>query len=113
MRMGRSPQVTRTRVLLLTPDPAFEQSVRSAFGANPNHDLQAIMGPLSALEDKTNLDGAAVILVDLDVRDSEVQALEKLMIRIGGWPPVVVVTESFDSAVARRLLQMRVADLLV
>ncbi len=113
MRMGRSPQVTRTRVLLLTPDPAFEQSVRSAFGANPNHDLQAIMGPLSALEDETNLDGAAVILVDLDARDSEVQALEKLMIRIGGWPPVVVVTESFDSAVARRLLQMRVADLLV
>ena len=41
------------------------------------------------------------------------QALERLMARIGAWPPVVVVTQSFDAEVARRLLQMRVADFLV
>lgn len=113
MRMGRPQPVTRTRVLLLTADAAFEQSVRAAFGSNPIHDLQAIVGPLSALEDKTNLDGAAVIMVDLQASESEVQALEKLMARVGSWPPVVVVTDGFDGAVARRLLQMRVADLLV
>jgi pilus assembly protein CpaE len=32
---------------------------------------------------------------------------------IGTWPPVVVVTQSFDAEVARTLLQMRVADFLV
>jgi pilus assembly protein CpaE len=112
MRMGRPQPVPRTRVLLLTADAAFEQSVRSAFGSNTMHDLQTIVGPLSALEE-TNLDGAAVILVDLNLSEAEVQALEKLMIRVGGGPPVVVVTEGFDSAVARRLLQMRVSDLLV
>ena len=41
------------------------------------------------------------------------QALERLMLRIGNWPPVVAITQSFDESVARRLMQMRVADFLV
>ena len=43
----------------------------------------------------------------------EMQALERLMARIGAWPPVIVVTQSFDATVARTLLQMRVADFMV
>ncbi len=35
------------------------------------------------------------------------------MAKIGAWPPVVVVTQTFDAEVARTLLQMRVADFLV
>ena len=35
------------------------------------------------------------------------------MLRIGAWPPVVAITQSFDEGVARRLMQMRVADFLV
>ena len=33
--------------------------------------------------------------------------------RLAGWPPIVVVTPSFDKDMARRLVQMRVADFLV
>ena len=40
-------------------------------------------------------------------------ALERLMGRVGAWPPVVAVTQAFDESVARTLLQMRVADFLV
>ena len=36
-----------------------------------------------------------------------------MMKHIGSQPPVVAVTQSFDSVLARRLMQMRVADLLV
>jgi pilus assembly protein CpaE len=36
-----------------------------------------------------------------------------LMSRIGARPPVVVVTQAFDEAVARRLMQMRVADFMI
>ena len=43
----------------------------------------------------------------------EMAALERMMLRNGAWPPVVVVTQSFDAEVARSLLQMRVADFLV
>ena len=35
------------------------------------------------------------------------------MARIGPWPPVIVVAQSFDATVARTLLQMRVADFMV
>ena len=45
--------------------------------------------------------------------EAELRALERLMLRIGAWPPVVAVTQSFDENVARRLMQMRVADFLV
>jgi pilus assembly protein CpaE len=33
--------------------------------------------------------------------------------RVNGWPPVVVVTPTFDKDTARQLVQMRVADFLV
>ena len=35
------------------------------------------------------------------------------MALVGTWPPVVVVTQTFDAAAARTLVQMRVADFLV
>ena len=47
--------------------------------------------------DRIDLDGATVIVIDLDAtRDDEMQALERLTID-GGWPPVVVVTQDFDA----------------
>jgi pilus assembly protein CpaE len=36
-----------------------------------------------------------------------------MIVRIGNWPPVVAVTQSFDATVARHLMQMRTADFLV
>src|SRR5262249_56732409 len=57
---------------------------------------------------------ATVAVVDLDAgRPDEMQALERLMARVGSWPPVIVVTQGFDETVARTLLKMRVADFLV
>ena len=115
MRMTRSTgAANRTGVVLITPDDAFEETARTTFGTSSQIDLRVISGTLSGAGDKVNPDGATVIIVDLDVtREDEMQALERLMQRIGTWPPVVVVTPSFDAEVARRLLQMRVADLLV
>lgn len=115
MRMTRSTgAANRTGVVLITPDDAFEETARTTFGTSSQIDLRVISGTLSGAGDKVNPDGATVIIVDLDVtREDEMQALERLMQRIGTWPPVVVVTPSFDAEVARRLLQMRVADFLV
>jgi pilus assembly protein CpaE len=113
MRMGRSQPVPRTRVLLLTADKAFEQAVRAAFGSNQALDLQILPRAVSAVDGGVNIDGASVVLVDLELQDSEVQALERLVTRLGNRVPVVVVAQTFDGALARRLLQMRVADMLV
>jgi pilus assembly protein CpaE len=54
------------------------------------------------------------VVLDFDAgRAEEMAALARLMARIGNWPPVIAVTQSFDENVARVLLQMRVADFLV
>ena len=114
MRIGRdtSPGV-QSRVVILTADEGFEESVRATFGASPRIGLDVVKGRLSA-GDQIDVDGATVVVADIDAGDeAELEALNHLLARIGSWPPVVAVTQSFDGGVARRLMQMRVADCLV
>jgi len=114
MRIGRdtSPGV-QSRVVILTADEGFEEAVRATFGASPRIGLDVVKGRLSA-GDQIDVDGATVVVADIDAGDeAELEALNHLLARIGSWPPVVAVTQSFDGGVARRLMQMRVADCLV
>src|SRR5580698_3446673 len=115
MRAGRSTvPAMQARVVVLTADPAFEDSVRSTFSASPQITLDVIAGTLAGGADTIALEGATVVVVDIDAGDTaELLALERLMLRIGNWPPVVAITQSFEESVARRLMQMRVADFLV
>jgi pilus assembly protein CpaE len=114
MRIGRSASPgVQTRVVVVTADAAFEDSVRTTFGASTQIELDVVKGTMSD-QDHIDVDGASVIVADLDPGDElELQALERFMSRIGSWPPVVAVTRSFEGNVARRLMQMRVADVLV
>ena len=115
MRMTRSIDAGgKTGVAMLTADTAFEQSVRATFGASPQIDLRMVSGTLAENGDKLDIEGITVVVIDLDAsHEEEILALQRLMSRINTWPPVVIVTQAFDEAVARRLLQMRVADFLV
>ena len=102
-----------TGVVVHTKDPAFEQFVRSTFGASEQIELRVISSAISSVGN-IDTNGVTVIIIDLDAgNNEEMLALERLMLQIGAWPPVVAVTQSFDAEVARRLLQMRVADFLV
>ena len=114
MRIGRSPSSNQTRVVVLTSDEAFERSARATFGASNAIDLAIVSGSTADQGDGLDVAGATVIVVDLDAgRDDEMQALSRLMSRIGDWPPVIAVTQSFDENVARTLMQMRITDFLV
>src|SRR3954469_10845805 len=113
MRMAQSSTASNTVVAVLTADPAFEQAVSATFGASGAIELRVVSGTVTSV-DSFATDGVTVAVVDLDAtRPEEMTALEQMMLRIGVSPPVVVVTQSFDAEVARRLLQMRVADFLV
>ncbi len=114
MRSGRSTSPGgHTRVVVLTADDGFEQSVRTTFGASAQIDLEIVKGALSG-RDSIAVDGATVVVADLEAGDdAELAALERFMARIPHGPPVIAVTSAFDGAVARRLMQMRVADFLV
>ena len=114
MRIGRSASSNRTRVVVLTADEEFNRSARATFGASSAIDLSMVSGRIAEQGDALEVEGATVVVVDLDAgRDDEMQALSRLMARVGAWPPVIAVTQAFDENVARTLLQMRIADFLV
>ena len=114
MRIGRNSETNRTRVVVLTADAAFEDSVRATFGASSAIELAVVSGRLAEHGDTLDITGATVVVVDLDAgRADEMAALARLMARVGNWPPVIAVTQTFDENIARTLLQMRTADFLV
>jgi pilus assembly protein CpaE len=115
MRIGRHGSTAgKTQVVVLTADAAFEAQVRATFGTGPQIALNVISGTIGVARETLSLADATVAVIDLDAAmPGEMQALEGLMARIGAWPPVIVVTQSFDANVARTLLQMRVADFMV
>jgi pilus assembly protein CpaE len=114
MRIGRSSAPKSTRVVVLTADAEFDASARATFGASNAIDLTVVSGRTADQGDTLDVTGATVVVIDLDAgSDAEMAALNRLMGRIGAWPPVIAVTQSFDENVARTLLQMRIADFLV
>jgi len=102
------------RIAVVTGDAEFERLVRTTFGGNPQIELDVTASTLAACKGKLDLGGAKVVLVDIDPdRQDEVVALQTLAARLGGGPPIVVVTKAFNESVARRLVQIRIADFLV
>jgi pilus assembly protein CpaE len=114
MRLGRGSNLNQTRVVVLTADAEFDRATRATFGASRAIDLAMVSGTVADQGDALAIEDATVVVVDLDAgRAEEMQALSRLMARVGAWPPVVAVTQMFDESVARTLLQMRIADFLV
>jgi pilus assembly protein CpaE len=115
MRIGRQDNpANKTLVVVVTADSTFEEQTHAACSASPQIALSVVPGSIDRVGDDLQLEQASVVVVDLDpAAPGEMQALERLMARIGNWPPVIVVTPGFDQSVARTLLQMRVADFMV
>jgi pilus assembly protein CpaE len=115
MRISRTNNPPgKTHVVVLTADAGFEEQARLTFGVSQQIALTVVQGSLDTAEEKLKLDDATVAVIDLDASQAaEMQSLERLMARIGTWPPVIVVTQKFDESVARAMMQMRVADFMV
>jgi pilus assembly protein CpaE len=115
MTMKRPANATnRTGVVVFTTDPAFEQLMQATFKVSAQIDLQVVGAKVTEIGSDFVTEGVTVIVVDLDAGDeNQMLALERLVMQVGSWPPVVVVAQSFDAELARRLLQMRVADFMV
>jgi pilus assembly protein CpaE len=98
-------------IVLLSPDPAFVESVNAVFARNGR--LKLRQG--RHVSDQTiDMSASRIVIVDLDARNrDDLVALQEMMGRLQGRAPVVVVTQAFDEAVARWLIQIRVADFLL
>ncbi len=114
LRIGRSAAAERTRVVIVTADAEFERAARAIFGTSSQIDLHVVSGRIGTAGDTLDASSASVVVADVDAsRADEMEALERLMARLGAWPPVIAVTQSFDADLARTFMQMRVADFLV
>jgi pilus assembly protein CpaE len=101
------------KIIVVTADQAFADGVRSAFGPNAQAALDVVIGT-PATTDAVKFENGALLVADLDDgADAELQALELIIARTGHRLPVVAVAKTFDGTVARRLMQMRVADFLI
>lgn len=115
MLNGKPKRATTTaRVVLLSADADFAQSARSAFGADVTFELSVVDDWLRGGRAGLELGDAAVVVVDLNkAGPDELSGLQYLMNKVGHRLPFIVVAQDFNEMLARRLVQMRIADLLV
>jgi pilus assembly protein CpaE len=105
---------SQMRIAAITGDPEFERLARTTFAGNAQVELILSTGGLAQVKGRADFADAGVVLADLDAdRPEEVLALQALAARLGGSPPIVVVTRAFNETLARRLVQFRIADFLV
>src|SRR3712207_176211 len=103
----------RPSILLIGPDAAFLKSIEVALGQSRAVSVSAIAEPIEQASRRPELDDAAVLVIALDSKRREsLVALQGLVNRLAGRIPVVVLTDSFDDALARWFLQIRVSDFL-
>ena len=111
---SHTPASRGVRIVAVTSDGDFEQMLRATFGRNAQIDLAVVAGAVGGTEEKLPVDGATLLLVDLDgSRSDEIAALQNLARRLAGSVPILVVTQGFSESVARQLIQLRIADFLV
>jgi len=109
-----TPPDGQPKVVVITADADFADTVRATFGVSAQIGLDVLSSRLAACADTVDLADATVAIVDIDSGDeSEFAALERLAARAGHRPPLVAITQAFNAQVARRLMQIRVADMLV
>ncbi len=102
------------RIAIVSADSAFVQETRTAFAASDKIELKVIAKNVSELRGELQELECAVAVIDLDTRKlEELESLQRIMRRLDGRVPVVVVTQEFDAAAVRMIVQMQVADFLV
>lgn len=102
------------RILLVSTDKTFAQDVHAAFATSDAIQLATIERSIIDLRGEIQEADCGAAIIDMDAaRLDQVEALQRVMRRLEGKVPVVVVTQEFNAAAVRILVQLQVADFLV
>ncbi|MCC2113164.1 MAG: response regulator receiver protein, partial [Hyphomicrobiales bacterium] len=113
MDHNNNMQRNTREVIVVSPDDEFRNTVIDAIGVSGRIGVHMVSGGLAAVRPQLDLADARVLVVDIEVSsEPDLTALQELMAEIDGRIPVIVVTDVFDDAIARWLIQIRVADFL-
>jgi pilus assembly protein CpaE len=100
-------------IVLVGPDTPALNAIAGVLAPIRSVATTVIADSIEQASRRPEFDGASVIVVDLDSKRREsLVALQGLTARVASHTPVIVLTESFDDALARWFLQVRVADFL-
>ncbi len=107
-------QAKHTRIGLVGKDRTFLQDARSAFDSSENIETVTIEKSVTELHGEIQQNECSVVVIDVDAHKlEEMESLQRIMRRLEGRTPVIVVTEKFDAAAVRIFVQLQVADFLV
>ena len=102
------------RILLVSTDADFVRDTRAAFASSEGVDLVVVASNVADLRGEVQEADAGAVIVDMDAAKlEEIESLQRIMRRLEGKAPVVVVTQTFNAAAVRILVQLQVADFLV
>ncbi|RWL45349.1 MULTISPECIES: response regulator/pilus assembly protein [unclassified Mesorhizobium] len=106
---------TKTKkILLVSTDRAFVQDTRTAFATSEVIELLTVEKSINELRGEALETDFGTVIVDMDAAKlEEIESLQRVMRRLEGSVPVVVVTQEFNAAAVRILVQLKVADFLV
>lgn len=101
-------------IVLVSTDKNLAQEIKTAFSAFETTELVTIQKPVAELGNELHGVEHGVAIIDLDTRKlDELESLQRVMRRLEGGMPVIVVGQEFDPATARVMMQLRVSDFLV
>ena len=105
---------TSKRIAIVSQDAAFVLETRAAFASADRIELRVIEKNVTDLRGDLQEMECAVAVVDINSRKlEELESLQRIMRRLDTRIPFVVVTQEFDAAAVRMLVQMQVSDFLV
>ena len=101
-------------IVLVSTDKNLAQEIKTAFSAFETTELVTIHKPVAELGNELHGVEHGVAIIDLDTgKLDELESLQRVMRRLEGGMPVIVVGQEFDPATARVMMQLRVSDFLV
>jgi pilus assembly protein CpaE len=101
-------------IVLVSTDKNLAQEIKTAFSAFETTELAIIAKPVAELGNELHGIEHGVAIIDLDTRKlDELESLQRVMRRLEGGMPVIVVGQEFDPATARVMMQLRISDFLV
>lgn len=104
----------KARIGLVSKDKQFVQEANSAFQSSDNFEPVALEKSVTELHGDLQQAECALAIIDVDARKLEdMESLQRVIRRIEGKFPVIVVAQEFDAAAVRVFVQMQVADFLV
>ncbi len=102
------------KILLVSTDKALVQETRSAFAASDTIELVTVEKNVAELRGEIQESDCGAVIIDMDAaRLEEIESLQRVTRRLEGKAPVVVVTQEFNAAAVRILVQLKVSDFLV